>query len=196
MTADDEGMGKSNASTSTSQAAQAQTANPTSTQACLNKMSNISFMAPLNENSSSSGCGGTVSSLSVAALMSASAADGNADAVMKSSFERLEVTSGAAHFARPNNLDQEYSAMVASVYENEIAKWVSGMDWELELEVGCWIEPCQKRAKANWQLDTLRKCQTEPTSWQNVKLSIDASLQVSESASLGSMPGIVQQCLT
>ncbi|KAH8412080.1 hypothetical protein KR222_008714 [Zaprionus bogoriensis] len=120
MTADDEGLGKSNASTSTSQAPQSQTANPTSTQACINKMSNCSFMAPVNENSSSSGCGGTVSSLSMAALMSTSATDANVDAVMKSSFERLEVT-GAAHFARANNLDQEYSAMVASVYENEIA---------------------------------------------------------------------------
>lgn len=139
MTADDEGMGKSNASTSTSHAAQAQTAHPTSTQACLNKLNNISFVAPLNENSSSSGCGGTVSSLSMVALMSTSAADANADAIMKSSFERLEVTSGgAAHFARPSNLDQEYSAMVASVYENEIAKWVSGMDCELELEVASW----------------------------------------------------------
>lgn len=122
MTADDEGMGKSNASTSTSQAAQSQMANPTNTQACLNKLTNSSFLTPLNENSSSSGCGGTVSSLSIGAQMSTSASDANTDAVMKSSFERLEVTSGAAHFARPNNLDQEYSAMVASVYENEIAK--------------------------------------------------------------------------
>ncbi|XP_034097493.1 protein timeless isoform X1 [Drosophila albomicans] len=119
MTADDEGLGKSNASTSQAPQTSLSATNPTSTLACLTKMSNCSFMAPHNENSSSSGCGGTVSSLSMAALMSTIATDSNADAVMKPSFERLEVTGG--HFARPNNLDQEYSAMVASVYENEIA---------------------------------------------------------------------------
>lgn len=80
-------------------------------------------MLPPNENSSSSGCGATVSSQSAGVMLGNSSPDANADAVMKSSFERLEVT--GTHFARPNNLDQEYSAMVASVYDNEIAKWVS-----------------------------------------------------------------------
>jgi len=88
------------------------------------------FMGSQNENSSSSGCGGTVSSLSMVALMStgmaaagglggSSALDMEVDveASMKSSFERLEVN--GSHFSRANNLDQEYSAMVASVYEKE-----------------------------------------------------------------------------
>ncbi|EDW12626.2 protein timeless isoform X1 [Drosophila mojavensis] len=112
---EDEGMGKSNASTQQAQC----TANPSSTLAKLNKLSNCTFMLPPNENSSSSGCGATVSSQSAGVMLGNSSPDANADAVMKSSFERLEVT--GTHFARPNNLDQEYSAMVASVYDNEIA---------------------------------------------------------------------------
>ncbi|EDV99140.1 GH13197 [Drosophila grimshawi] len=120
LTADDEGMGKSNCSASQASQTLLCVANPTSTLACLTKMGNSSFSASHNENSNSSGCGGTVSSQSLAgALMCTSVADANLDAVMKSSFERLDVT--GAHFARASNLDQEYSAMVASVYGNEMA---------------------------------------------------------------------------
>ncbi|KAL7742106.1 hypothetical protein ACLKA6_018351 [Drosophila palustris] len=118
MTADDEGIGKSNASTSQAPQTILSSTNPTCTLAGLTKSSNCRFMTPpQNENSSSSGCGGTASSLSMVALMSTSAADPNADAVMKTSFEKLEVTAG--HFMRSSNLEQEYSAMVASVCESE-----------------------------------------------------------------------------
>ncbi|KAH8273623.1 hypothetical protein KR018_004675 [Drosophila ironensis] len=118
-TAEDEGFGKSH-TTGTSQAGSSLmgTVNSTTTAGCLSMMN--SFMGAHNENSSSSGCGGTVSSLPISALMSAKAvggADADMDASMKSSFERLEVAGG--HFSRANNLDQEYSAMVASVYEKE-----------------------------------------------------------------------------
>lgn len=123
-TVDDEGFGKS-ISAATSQAASTSmsTVNPTTTLS-LNMLN--TFMGSHNENSSSSGCGGTVSSLSMVALMSTGAAGGggntsglemDVDASMKSSFERLEVN--GSHFSRANNLDQEYSAMVASVYEKE-----------------------------------------------------------------------------
>lgn len=129
-TVDDEGFGKS-ISAATSQAASTSmsTVNPTTTLS-LNMLN--TFMGSHNENSSSSGCGGTVSSLSMVALMSTGAAGGggntsglemDVDASMKSSFERLEVN--GSHFSRANNLDQEYSAMVASVYEKEKElKWV------------------------------------------------------------------------
>ncbi|XP_030384634.1 protein timeless isoform X2 [Scaptodrosophila lebanonensis] len=83
-----------------------------------------SIMGAHNENSSSSGCGGTVSSLSMAAVMSTSTGpiikQEVEDATMKT-FERLEMSAASGHFGRPSNLNQEYSAMVASVYENEIA---------------------------------------------------------------------------
>ncbi|KAI8042287.1 hypothetical protein M5D96_003589 [Drosophila gunungcola] len=135
-TMDDEGLGKS-ISAATSQAASTSmsSVNPTTTL----KISMLNtFMGSHNENSSSSGCGGTVSSLSMVALMSTGTAGGagggggggggsggggssgldmDVDASMKSSFERLEVN--GSHFSRANNLDQEYSAMVASVYEKE-----------------------------------------------------------------------------
>lgn len=131
-TVDDEGLGKS-ICTATSQAGSTSMSavNPTTTMGRLGMMN--SFMGTLNENSSSSGCGGTVSSLSLVALMSTGTAalggtaagsfsrstglDMDVDAAIKSSFERLEVT--GQHFSRANNLDQEYSAMVASVYEKE-----------------------------------------------------------------------------
>ncbi|EDW64700.2 protein timeless isoform X1 [Drosophila virilis] len=87
---------------------------PTSTLVCMNKLSNCSFAAPPNENSSSSGCGGTASSMSMPNMP-----DGNSDALMKTSFERLAVT--GARYLRPSNTDQDYSALVASVYENEFA---------------------------------------------------------------------------
>ncbi|XP_034473060.1 protein timeless isoform X2 [Drosophila innubila] len=119
MTADDEGIGKSSSSTSQAPHTTLNSIIPASTLACLTKMSTSNYISQHNENSSSSGCGGTVSSQSMVPLMSTSAADSNADALMKSSFERLEVTGG--HFTRLNNLDQEYSAMVAAVCENEIA---------------------------------------------------------------------------
>ncbi|ALC38836.1 tim [Drosophila busckii] len=132
VSAEDEGLGKSNASTS--QASQMSHSyhlnmpNPAaSTLAHLTKLSHCAFMSAqlLNENSSSSGCGGTVSSTSMQMSTSASASNlsPSGDAAIKSSFERLEVT--PAHFARPHNLDQEYSAMVASVYEIENSDNVS-----------------------------------------------------------------------
>ncbi|XP_022222457.2 protein timeless isoform X2 [Drosophila obscura] len=84
-----------------------------------------SIMGPHNENSSSSGCGGTVYSQSMGVLMTTSAVGGaimrgdvEEDAAIKSSFEKLEVT--GTHFARASHLEEEYSAMVAAVYKNEI----------------------------------------------------------------------------
>ncbi|XP_068151908.1 protein timeless [Drosophila tropicalis] len=143
MTLVDEGVGRS----STASVSQSMTVASTSNSATLGCQAMINpIMGGHNENSSSSGCGGTVSSLSISGLMSTSIAtttggtapvvtataaaatavtssvskslDVDDDAAMKSSFERLEVNNG--HFMRTNNLDQEYSAMVASVYENEI----------------------------------------------------------------------------
>ncbi|XP_070140210.1 protein timeless [Drosophila kikkawai] len=124
-TLEDEGLGKSiSAATSQAGSTSMSTVNPTNTMGRLGMMN--SFMGSHNENSSSSGCGGTVSSLSLVALMSTGTVgsggagtglDMDVDAAMKSSFERLEVT--GQHFSRANNLDQEYSAMVASVYEKE-----------------------------------------------------------------------------
>ncbi|BFF96130.1 protein timeless [Drosophila madeirensis] len=84
-----------------------------------------SIMGPHNENSSSSGCGGTVYSQAMGALMTTTAVGGaimrgdvEEDAAIKSSFEKLEVT--GTHFARASHLEEEYSAMVAAVYKNEI----------------------------------------------------------------------------
>ncbi|KAH8350636.1 hypothetical protein KR067_013125 [Drosophila pandora] len=123
---EDEGLGKSfTAGTSQSGSSSMGAVNSTTTTlGCLSMMN--SFMGSQNENSNSPGGGGTVASLPMAALMSAKAMGGGGavgitdpevDASMKTSFERPETT--GAHFSRANNLDQEYSAMVASVYEKE-----------------------------------------------------------------------------
>lgn len=123
---EDEGLGKSfTAGTSQSGSSSMGAVNSTTTTlGCLSMMN--SFMGSQNENSNSPGGGGTVASLPMAALMSAKAMGGvgavgitdpEVDASMKTSFERPETT--GAHFSRANNLDQEYSAMVASVYEKE-----------------------------------------------------------------------------
>ncbi|XP_026844947.1 protein timeless isoform X1 [Drosophila persimilis] len=83
-----------------------------------------SIMGPHNENSSSSGCGGTVYSQAMGVLMTTSAVgaimrgDVEEDAAIKSSFEKLEVK--GTHFARASHLEEEYSAMVADAFKNEI----------------------------------------------------------------------------
>nr|BAB91179.2 timeless protein [Chymomyza costata] len=95
-----------------------------------------SIIGAHNDNSSSSGCGGTDSSQSMAAVVSNTRTTGNntprktaeaisrktthmyEDAAMKS-FQRLQATN--SHFSRANNLEQQYSALVASIYENEMA---------------------------------------------------------------------------
>ncbi|KAH8412317.1 hypothetical protein KR009_001249 [Drosophila setifemur] len=118
---EDDGLGKS-LSANTSQVGSTSmtpSVNPITNLGCPNTMN--SFIAAQNENSSSSGCGGTVSSVSIAALLTTGAGIGGneseLDSSIKTSFERLEVT--GAQFSRASNLDHEYSAMVASVYQKE-----------------------------------------------------------------------------